>query len=124
MTPRDPHPERFAPPQRGTGEGPPHPVAEVHHRARAVIAAQRPRPSQEHPQPDRGEVFAEIPRRDGTVLVVSKRVYEGHPFVSIAPWRDGWPVKGKGVSVRLHEVSAVLAALVEIAERDARDGAP
>lgn len=124
MTPRDPHPERFAPPVRTRMEPIPQNLGGAIDRARAVVAAQRPRASQEIVIPDRGEVFAEIARRDGTVLVVSKRVYEGHPFVSIAPWRDGWPVKGKGVSVRLHEVSAVLAALVEIAERDARDGAP
>lgn len=112
MTPRDPS-DRYAPPMRADENAPPTLAA----RALAVAAAQRAR-TVDPQQPDRGEVFAEIPRRDGSVLVVARRVYEGHPFVSIAPWRDGWPVKGKGVSVRLTELGAVLSALVDLAERE------
>ena len=107
-------PERYAPPERvGVDAG-------TLARARAVAAA--PRPQGDHQQPDRGEVLAEIPRRDGSTLLVSWRVYEGRPFVSIAPWRDGWPVKGKGCSVRLGELGAVLDALVKAADR--AGGAP
>mgnify|MGYP000013376684 FL=1 len=102
-------PERYAPPERVGVD------AATLARARAFAAA--PRPQGDHQQPDRGEVLAEIPRRDGSTLLVSWRVYEGRPFVSIAPWRDGWPVKGKGCSVRLGELNAVLDALVKAAER-------
>lgn len=107
-------PERYAPPERvGVDAG-------TLARARAVAAA--PRPQGDHQQPDRGEVLAEITRRDGSTLLVSWRVYEGRPFVSIAPWRDGWPVKGKGCSVRLGELGAVFDALVKAADR--AGGAP
>ena len=107
-------PERYASPERvGVDAG-------TLARARALAAS--PRPQSDHQQPDRGEVLAEIPRRDGSTLLVSWRVYEGRPFVSIAPWRDGWPVKGKGCSVRLGELNAVLDALVKAADR--AGGAP
>lgn len=108
---------RFAPP-RG-----PEPLDVVALRARAATAAaaavthQRSASTAEAPDP--GKVLASIARPDGTQLRVSAHTYEGRPFVRVAPWssRDGgatwWPVKGKGASVKVRELAAVAAALLD-----------
>ncbi len=87
-------------------------------RARAATAKLRAASQHSHTPPDPGEVLAEAPRGDGSRLRVSWREYEGHPFVTIAVWgADGWPVKGKQVSVRVGEFAPVLEALIIAAER-------
>jgi hypothetical protein len=87
-------------------------------RARASAAKLRGASPHSHTPPDPGEVLAEAPRGDGSRLRVSWREYEGHPFVTIAVWgADGWPVRGKQVSVRVGELGAVLEALILAAER-------
>jgi hypothetical protein len=52
---------------------------------------------------------------------VSVHVYEGHPFVRVAPWQRGdgawWPVKGKGASVRPRELAHVVVALARALEQ-------
>ena len=62
----------------------------------------------------------DCPRRDGTALLVSIRVYEGHRFLAIGVWSSGgYPIKGKHTSVRLSELDDVAAAVAEaIALRD------
>jgi hypothetical protein len=69
----------------------------------------------ERVEADAGEVFVALPRDDGTELRVSLHWYDPAarkgPWVRIAPWRDGWPVRGKGCSVRLRELAAVTVAL-------------
>ena len=75
-------------------------------RARAATAKLRAASQHSHTPPDPGEVLAEAPRG------------EGHPFVTIAVWgADGWPVRGKQVSVRVGELGPVLEALILAAER-------
>lgn len=90
-------------------------------RARAATAIERQRPANTSTAeaPDPGKVLASIARPDGTQLRVSAHTYEGRPFVRVAPWssRDGgatwWPVKGKGASVKVRELAAVAAALLD-----------
>jgi len=71
------------------------------------------------PEPS-GEVLATFPRkgpggRDQELRVVLDE-YQGHRYIAIRLWqRDGrggwWPVKGKGVSIRLREAEGVAVAL-------------
>lgn len=65
-------------------------------------------------------MFARVSRTDGTEFRVSLHTYEGKPFVRLAPWRDGWPVKGKGATVKVRELGAVVAGLCDA--MDAIDG--
>lgn len=68
---------------------------------------------------DPGEILCQLPRGDGTELRVSIHAYEGRPFVRLAPWRDGWPVKGKGCSVKVRELAHLVVALATALERTA-----
>ena len=85
-------------------------------RARNVAASRRVA-SPPQARPDKGDVCGTVPRRDGSELVVTIKEYEGRPYVSIGLWANGWPVKGKSVSVRMSELSGVLEALVTAAEK-------
>lgn len=81
-----------------------------------------PKPSA--PPRDTGQRLATFPRQDGEELRVSLAEYNGHPYVALRVWavgQDGqsWPVRGKGVSVRLREVAGLADALATIAERSA-----
>lgn len=72
----------------------------------------------ERVEADAGEVFAALQRDDGTELRVSLHWFDPAarkgPWVRLAPWRDGWPVRGKGASIRLRELAAVTVALGRI----------
>lgn len=78
------------------------------------------------PEPS-GETLAEFPRRgkygSEEALRVSLDQFEGHPYISIRVWsrdnRSGqwWPLKGRGVSVRISEAEGVAQALNEALER-------
>lgn len=83
-----------------------------------------------HPNPPRpsaapqetGEILAIFPRGRSEELRVALAEFEGSPYVSLRVWAAGsdgqlWPVKGKGVSIRLREVADLAAALTEIADR-------
>ena len=84
-------------------------------------AAQRQRAAGapgERAEADAGDVFVALPRDDGTELRVSLHWFDPAartgPWVRLAPWRDGWPVRGKGASIRLRELAAVTVALGRI----------
>ena len=74
--------------------------------------------------------LATIPRGQAEELRVSLAEYLGHPYVSIRVWalgNDGqfWPVKGKGVSVRMKELIDVAKSLtlaLSLVEGPARGG--
>jgi hypothetical protein len=78
------------------------------------------RATAEAPEPT-GETLASFPRKgsDGTEqeLRVVLDEYQGHPYIAVRLWsidRDTgawWPVKGKGISVRLSEAQGVAEAL-------------
>lgn len=86
-------------------------------RARALVAqaAQAAPPAREAPNP--GDVCARLPRADGTELHVAVREYEGRTFVGISVWQNGWPQKGKTVTVRPRELAQVIEGLCLAAER-------
>lgn len=99
-------------------------------RARASrFAAARPAPAAAN-APDPGQVLATAVRPDGSELRVSLHHYEGKPFLRIAPWQRGsdgawWPVKGKGVSVKVRELGAVaegLAGAMDALDRERGPG--
>ncbi len=75
--------------------------------------------------PDPGRVLSRVRRPDGTELRVSVHEYNGAEFVRVCPWAtsDGgaswWPVKGKGVTVKVRELPAVASALVDAMESTA-----
>ena len=88
--------------------------------ARGRAGAQQPRAA-----PDAGRIIARLARTDGTELRVSLHRYEGKPFVRVAPWQssapDAWPVKGKGCTVKVRELAAVAAALLDAADAARND---
>ena len=74
------------------------------------FAAQHARPAS--PAPDEGQILKAIDRTDGTQLRVSLHLYQEKPYLRIAPWQRGengswWPVKGKGVTIKVREVADV-----------------
>ena len=80
-----------------------------------------PTPASPAPPQDDGEVLGTFPRSQGREeLRVVLKTYQGHPYVSIRVWeRDQagawWPVRGKGVSVRIGEAADVAEALASAA---------
>ena len=74
-------------------------------------------PDQSQPPAEQGKRLASLNRGEGVELRVTLAEYEGRPYLSLRVWergRDGkhWPVKGKGVSVRLSEARTVAEALL------------
>ena len=71
------------------------------------------------PQPpvEDGVNLATIPRGPGEQLRVTLSEFNGHRYLAVRVWalgqdgRSWWPVKGKGVSIRLREILAVGQAL-------------
>lgn len=110
---------RFSAPTRGpspsTGERTAPDPAELRARLDAHQRAHPARPPP--PPPDAGKILARVARTDGTELRVSLHRYEGRPFVRVGPWQssapDAWPVKGKGTTVKVRELAAVAAALLD-----------
>lgn len=87
-------------------------------RARAVAAEHAGRRTPTAAPPDPGIILADCPRSDGTRFRIAWCEVDGHPFVRLAVWGpDGWPVKGKQVSVRLAELGLSLEALIAACEK-------
>lgn len=85
-----------------------------------------PRPPD--PPQENGDRLATFERHGGEELRVSLAEFNGHPFVSLRVWapsQDGqlWPVRGKGVSVKLREVAGLAEALAAVAGQ-LGDGGP
>lgn len=65
---------------------------------------------------DDGEKLATISRGAHCELRLRWREYKGHHFLDIREWtrsEDGaawWPVKGKGITIKRHELPAVIEA--------------
>lgn len=114
--PRAPgHPASALAPPRADDAGD---VREALATAARAEAAQRQRTPSPGAEADAGDVFLALQRDDGTELRVSLHWYDPAarrgPWVRLAPWRDGWPVRGKGVALRLRELAAVTVALGRI----------
>jgi hypothetical protein len=80
--------------------------------------------SPNHPNPPRqteapqeqGERLATFARGDGVELRVTLAEYQDRPYVALKVWERNqagawWPAKGKGVSIRLRELSELLDVL-------------
>jgi hypothetical protein len=79
-----------------------------------------PRTPAAAPEPD-GEILARFPRKNIGGPAQELRVvldhYEGHAYLAVRVWQEGdggvwWPVKGKGVSIRLSECEGMAEALL------------
>jgi transcriptional coactivator p15 (PC4) len=83
-----------------------------------------------HPSPPRqaaapretGQRVATFARHGGEELRVNLAEYEGHPYLSLRVWAPGqdgqlWPVRGKGLSVKLREVASLAEVLTDVAGR-------
>ena len=70
-------------------------------RARALLASPRFAPPT-RPPPDHGHVLAELPRDDGSTLLVAvqRATSTGPPYLHLGVWRGGWPEKGRSVALR------------------------
>lgn len=111
---RSPLPARFAAPSRPDNA----PAADPLARARQLLQRPAsPSPAQ-RPPPDPGHVLAELPRDDGSTLLVAvqRATQTGAPYLHVGVWRNGWPEKGRSVSVRVRELLPVLAALADAVE--------
>jgi hypothetical protein len=68
------------------------------------------------PPAERGRRLAAIPRGRDEQLRISLDEFNGHPYVAVrvfARGQDGswWPVRGKGLGIRLRELAEVAEAL-------------
>lgn len=112
---RSPLPARFPAPSRPDTA----PAADPLARARQLLQrpAAPPAAAQRTP-PDPGHVLAELPRDDGSTLLVAvqRATQTGAPYLHVGVWRNGWPEKGRSVSVRVRELLPVLAALADAVE--------
>lgn len=87
------------------------------------VSPNHPNPprSQDVPQ-ESGQRLATFPRpRNGEELRVTLEEYNGHPFLSLRVWAPGtggqlWPVRGKGLSIRIREVAELAEVLARVAE--------
>jgi hypothetical protein len=74
-------------------------------------------PRQADPPEERGRRLATIPRGDDVELRVSLDSYRGHPYLSLRLWGqdvlsgEWWPLKGRGLSIRVGELEQVVDAL-------------
>jgi hypothetical protein len=71
-----------------------------------------------------GEIIAEIPKNSREVYRVGRRDFKGFPLVDIRVWFDdattGELRPGKGVSIKLESLPAIVAALSGLIEGGAR----
>lgn len=75
------------------------------------------RPSSSQPAPDKGEILARCTREDGTELLVAWREFDGHNYMDIRIWRGDWPIKGKGISIRLKEIADLAEGVAVAVDR-------
>lgn len=75
--------------------------------------------------PDAGVPLATLPRGVGRELRVRLKYFEGRPFVDLREWSQNdqggwWPVKGKGLAIKVRELRSVAVALVTALQTLAR----
>jgi hypothetical protein len=98
------------------------------------ISPNHPDPPQTASAPiDTSRRLATFSRGNGAELRVSLAWYENRPYVSQRVWTRGddgqfWPSKGKGATIRVHEIATMIAALKQvedlIAAEEGGEGAP
>jgi Transcriptional Coactivator p15 (PC4) len=85
-----------------------------------------PAPEPVSPPEERGERVGTIARGQDEKLRIAIDEFRGHRYLALRAWsrdRDGnfWPLKGKGVSVRLSELREVIEALQRAEELTSQD---
>jgi hypothetical protein len=98
------------------------------------ISPNHPDPPQTASAPiDTARQLATFPRSDRAELRVSLARFQGRAYVNLRIWEaneagEWWPAKGKGCSIRIHELSEMVAALRSaeglIDDEDARQDEP
>jgi hypothetical protein len=84
------------------------------------ISPNHPDPPQTASAPiDTSRRLATFSRGNGAELRVSLAWYENRPYVSQRVWTRGddgqfWPSKGKGATIRVHEIATMIAALRQV----------
>ncbi len=108
-------PARFAAPSRPDTDTAADPLARARHLLQRPAAPPAAAP---RTPPDPGPVLAELPRDDGSTLLVAvqRATSTGAPYLHVGVWRNGWPEKGRSVAVRVRELLPVLAALADAVE--------
>lgn len=93
-------------------------------------------PGNSVPPEPRGELLARFPRLGPDRVPQELRVvldeFEGHPFIGLRIWQsnvkvDWYPVRGKGLSIRMGEawgVAEALLAVLDAASRPDREPCP
>lgn len=123
--------QRFAPPRRPTADhygrtddpDPQH-IARLREQL-----AQRQQPASRGEKPDPGTVIVDLSRGKGLVLRLALKTFPSEhgprPYVDLRLWSDnGYPIKGKGVSIRPSDVVPLATALLEAADLLARRSGP
>lgn len=80
-----------------------------------------PQPERPSPPQEQGERLATLPRNQNEELRINLAEYNGRPFIGLRIWAKGsdgnfWPVKGKGLSIRVAEIDEVIDALGQARE--------
>jgi hypothetical protein len=78
-----------------------------------------PRPHAANPPEDHGERLATFPRGPGQEVRVTLDDYEGHAYVGVRLWQNGWPTQ-KGLSIRIHELDELAEVLARVARESGR----
>lgn len=66
---------------------------------------------------DDGEKLATLSRGPDKELRIRAKEFKGHQFIDVREWsrkaadQDWWPVKGRGVTIKMRELEQVIAAL-------------
>jgi hypothetical protein len=75
---------------------------------------------------DEGVKLATLARGADVELRIRAKAFKGHHFIDVREWsrrsaeQDWWPVKGRGVTIKLRELAEVITAL-ETARTPTRD---
>ena len=99
-------------------------ATDLRQRAQAFRDKQRP---QAQAPVERGRVLASIPRMNGEELHITWDEYEGYNYLSLRVWRRGqdgqaWPIKEKGLTIKVRELGDVAIAMAEALELAEQEG--
>jgi hypothetical protein len=98
-------------------------IAEATRAADQRDAAAAKTPSADTSPTDDGIALATLARGPGRELRIRLREYKGHRYLDIREWAlnshnaQWWPERGKGVTIKLRELEAVIAALTDARAR-------
>jgi len=80
------------------------------------MSAPAARPTDSSPV-DEGVKLATLSRGPDVELRIRAKEFKGHRFIDVREWsrkaadQDWWPVKGRGITIKMRELAQVIAAL-------------